>query len=275
MSFCVDINWLELPDKDGRFENTIKSTYLRSEGFRNCYYGNYQKHYVKMRLHNANRILGQAEGRNRQKAVRFADAALLFFWKYRKTLRGPLNDDFNFGIAQAQEDMARPDVLKLLRAVEQALCNQGMVEDSRQAQDLASLVPANRRAWKAFCGGFFSILDQLPAEYKTRIELTREAFEKFSADFVQSTFRLAEDEASKPKSEPPKRPTPDDPEYFAKLTEYKVSRANCDAAFGPSKTVALADAIEAQTPNLSALGLDEIRRAAVLKSEADYQKGVK
>lgn len=77
-------------------------------------------------------FLGKAQRRlavakNRLQLVRLADAAIVYFWKYRKTNRLPADSDTTLGIASARKDLTLQPLLDWLKDWEKQFINRGFI----------------------------------------------------------------------------------------------------------------------------------------------------
>jgi hypothetical protein len=70
-------------------------------------------------------------------ATRFADAAKLFFWRYRRGQReGPGEGDMNWDLATAHETLDNPDIARLLGSIEALLLRDGLIKEPPTPEQL-------------------------------------------------------------------------------------------------------------------------------------------
>ena len=110
-------------------ELEIKQRRMSRDGYsmRNCYFSGFTRDWqCKLFIGGAQHILGTSS--NCAQVARFADCAILFFWKYRKTSgnRECTDSDLNFSVAQARSDLAaHPITRNILETFERYLLDSG------------------------------------------------------------------------------------------------------------------------------------------------------
>ena len=101
-------------------EKEFRQKYFTTKGaLHNSYYNHMVNSWqVKLYLCEGQRVLGYAK--SGLKSARFADMAIIHFWKYRARCRRPIEDsDLNFGVEYAYEDLKRnPCAEELLSTIE-------------------------------------------------------------------------------------------------------------------------------------------------------------
>lgn len=117
-------NWPENQSMALEFRQRV----ARGQSFKNCYSVFGQLWQVKLFLGKEQRVL--AQGRNGERASRFADMAIVHFLPYRKRLLRPLVDtDLNWSVAQANSDLVNiPEAKEMLVVWEKALLARSLIQ---------------------------------------------------------------------------------------------------------------------------------------------------
>lgn len=133
------------------FDNTRPCPY------KNCYRGFGGVYQIKMFIGGQQRILG--ESFTRLHAIRFADMAIVYFWKYRQRRQRPItDDDVNFSLETANQDLVEMhDAKRILSELEEALLKQGLIaavqphrlKDSRDGQQVRRSLRLHFRQYRA------------------------------------------------------------------------------------------------------------------------------
>jgi hypothetical protein len=172
------------PDPEGYFERTFKVRW-GSETMKNCYLHSGRAQ-VKLFFGKRQHVLLQTAWRNVVSAMRIADAAVLYFWKYRRVAdnREPADSDFNCSLRTAESDCSIPFIAQLFKQYESRLASAGQLPRPKDKIGNPGLDEARIKmmaAWSDCAEYFERVYNQCPRtpETKTQLAISRELVDQF------------------------------------------------------------------------------------------------
>lgn len=182
----------QFTDPEGYFAAASKPL-LQSWKFKNCNMNGSRRAEVRLYLGKKQRILITTAWANIINALRFADCAVLYFWKYRKTLRLPEDSDFNFSLATAQKDFVDIQfVNQFLQDYEVRLTARGELPDATRKTEKLDLLPAMSKVnslWNTLREYYTQVYFQCPITESTKLhlEISKEKIDELDKVFNSLT----------------------------------------------------------------------------------------
>jgi hypothetical protein len=161
-----------------------------------------QQFHVKMSIGRSGQVtVGKTKLVN--KAVRFADCATIFFWKYRKRKRETVitDSDLNLGVRNAQHELANnAPLIAHLKAVEAHLLRSGQLDPTGDVvlaystMDIATEATRVRKALELFFTGALPALKEIMKDKGNYIAIVEEKLEEATRILmdIESKTRNAE-----------------------------------------------------------------------------------
>jgi hypothetical protein len=180
------VELIDFPDRSGECEVLVQKFLTANPpvALKNCYLATGFRFQVKIYFGGAQHAIGSTSRRFAYKALRFADMAILYFWKYRKTKRKPIDDDFNYSLASAESDCTNiPQAVSMLSGFEQGLDARGLlpaISDKRELLDLQTARVETIHAFHRLDECFRLVYFQCPVvpETKLNLEIAKERIEE-------------------------------------------------------------------------------------------------
>ena len=122
-----------IPDPDGSVKEQLKAVSVRGFSYRGCQIA--PPHiFVRFTIARAQRAIAKFPISRQLDAVRFADAAIVHFWKYRKTTNPCVDADTTLGVALTYEVPGL--VVAYLNELEDHFKRRGYLDDTRAQHGL-------------------------------------------------------------------------------------------------------------------------------------------